>query len=272
MELAVNMEYFTKDIGLAGAAGVLQEAGFHYVDYTPELMNYKSSEWEKELELLQDHGIQVYQCHAPVNRYKQYPSAEVHKRLLEVSLDAAVMAKAKYLVVHGDEFDIEREVYSPERALQYNYELFAPIVDRAVKEDIKIAFETLFQDVVPFPRYGSKVEELTTLIDRFSCSQACCCLDFGHASVAFQEKLPEAIEAIGDRIQCTHVHDNYLDSDLHLIPLLGKIDWPACMKALRGSTNIEVFNFELAYGHVTETTASCLAKLMYATGREMMRL
>lgn len=269
MKLATNLEYFLKNMDITKAARVLEEAGFAHVDYTPELKRFQWKSFEKDLEILQDHGISVYQCHAPFNRYQTYASVEEHMRLVDLSLDVAERAGAKYLVVHGDEYDFGKP-YTKERALAYNYELFAPIVEKAVAKGVGIAFENVFQDTVPFPRYGSEAEDLAALIDTFACPEVCCCWDFGHGAVAYPKGQEQAMAVLGKRIRCTHVHDNYLESDMHLIPMLGKIDWNTCMKVFLDTADAKVFSFELVYGNVVEETAATFAKFLYATGRKLI--
>lgn len=269
MKLCANIDYFEKNIGMVQASNVLRKAGFEYVDYTPKLVDFQWRVFDKEFTTLCDHGLKVYQSHAPFNRYGKYESIEEHMRLVELSLEAAARSGAKYLVVHGDEFEATR-CYNPEATKLYNYELFAPIVEQAVKKGVNIAFENVFQDDLSIPRYGSIAEELAALIDMFSCPQVCCCWDFGHGAVAYPQGQQDAIEILGNRIQCTHVHDNYLESDMHLIPMLGKINWTECMKVFNAVSKTEVFSFELVYGNVTDETAYPLAQLLYAIGCKLV--
>lgn len=269
MDLALNIDYFEKSIGMVEAAQTVKNAGFTYLDYSPKFQDFAWDVFEKELTILHDHGLKVYQSHAPFNRYGQFASKEEWYRLLETSLDTAVEAEARYLVVHGDEFDAQK-CRTPQDILLYNYDLFAPIVEKAVKKGINIAFENVFQDDLPIPRYGSCAEDLAALIDRFACPQVCCCWDFGHGSVAYPKGQQDAIRTVGNRIRCTHVHDNYLETDMHLVPMLGKINWSTCMKALKETALVEVLSFELVYGSVTPGTAQPLADLLYATGNAMI--
>lgn len=272
MELSMNLEYLSKDIGIEQAAQVVRNAGFRLLDYTPDV----SKDWRADLydilACFEKNGLTVYQCHAPFNRYHKYASAEKHRRLVDESLSAAVLLKAKYLVVHGDEFDFDNHTYSPKAALEYNYEYFAPIVERAEKHGVSIAFENVFEDHSNVPRNCSKTEELITLIDRFHYSSVCCCWDFGHGAVAYKEKQDEAIRLMGNRIRCTHVHDNYLNADLHLIPFFGSVDWRTCMNALKKGGLAEVLSFELVYGCVPLPVALSTMQLLYCMGEQLLAL
>ena len=178
------------------------------------------------------------------------------------------MSGAKYLVVHGDEFDFDNMQYSPEKALQYNYELFAPYVERAAKLGIKIAFETVFEDGYKNrPRFSSKIEDLKALIDKFNSCNVCCCWDFGHAGLSFGNDHAKNIEKMGSLIECTHVQDYGHNFDLHLLPFLGENDWAALMAALSKTGYSGNLTYELVYGAIPESLGNEFAKYLMATAK-----
>ena len=269
MELCMNLEYLSKDIGLSEAVKAVKNAGFRLLDYTPDVSRDWRADIYEVLDCIESNGLQVYQSHAPFNRYLK-ASAEEHRRLVDESLSAAVLLGAKYLVVHGDEFDFSNLTYSPQTALDYNYDYFAPIVEKAEKYGVGIAFENVFEENQTAPRNCSKAEDLIALIDRFHCSCVCCCWDFGHGAVAYKEKQDEVIRLMGNRIRCTHVHDNYLYADMHLIPFFGKIDWRTCMNALKEGGMPEVLSFELVYGCVPLSAALPAMQLLYCLGEQLI--
>ena len=45
MELSMNLEYLSKDIGIEQAAQVVRNAGFRLLDYTPDV----SKDWRADL-------------------------------------------------------------------------------------------------------------------------------------------------------------------------------------------------------------------------------
>jgi len=110
-------------------------------------------------------------------------------------------------------------------------------------------------------------------MERFNTPNVCVCWDFGHgalASLASKEEHADNIIKLNKYIECTHVHDNYLKDDLHLVPLMGKIDWSKCIKALK-TTHCNTFTYELVYGNVQEKTAPHLMKLLWETGNELTK-
>jgi sugar phosphate isomerase/epimerase len=75
-------------------------------------------------------------------------------------------------------------------------------------------------------------------------------LDIGHANLARGHgqgsALSELLEAFAGRLAHVHVHDNYGDSDRHLPPGAGAIDWDDAARQLRatgydGTVTVEVF-------------------------------
>lgn len=271
MELSFNLQYLSRDIGLSKAAEAAHGAGFRLLDYTPDVTQNWRADLDQTRRCFEKNGLSVHQCHAPFNRYRQYGSAEDHKKLVDESLSAAIDLNARYLVVHGDEFDFDRLAYSPKAALQYNYAYFAPVVERAEQHGVYVAFENVFEDM-DMPRNCSKTEELTALADAFCSKAVCCCWDFGHGAVSYGEKQHEAIASMNGKIRCTHVHDNYLQADMHLIPYLGKIDWTSCMDALRAGGPPEALSFELVYGHVPSCAVPELMRFLYQIGRQLLSI
>lgn len=251
MNFGVNIKYFTKNIPMEKAAKFLSKAGLNALDFVPDC---KIDSWESEmnsaLEIFGKENLYVHQTHAPMNRYGR--SGDNHKEHLNRSLEAARIMGAKYLVVHGDEFDFANLEYSPEAALEYNYELFAPIVDKAKGYGIKVAFETVFEDGRPFPRFTSQSSDLKAIIEKFNSDNVCCCWDFGHAGVEYEDAHPDKILELGKYIECTHVHDCGHKRDLHLPPYLGSNNWDLCMKAMKEIGYDGDITFEMVYGEIPE--------------------
>ena len=271
MELGVNLKYFSREIGLEKASEIAKQIGFKNIDYTP-LYTESDSDVLNTIKIFEKNELSVIQTHAPFNRYSAFPTVEEHKKAIDICLENTKRMNAKYMVVHGDEFDFDNEEYTENKVKTYNYEYFAPFVEKAEKYGIKIAFENVFEDIVggkPRPRFCSKADDMVAIIEKFNTPCVCACWDFGHGAVASKEKQPEEILKLSQYIECTHVHDNYLRGDLHLVPFMGKIDWHACMRALK-TTHCETFTYELVYGNVQENTSHSLMKLLWDTGKELL--
>ncbi|HHV60077.1 MAG TPA: hypothetical protein GXX49_07275 [Clostridiaceae bacterium] len=66
----------------------------------------------------------------------------------------------------------------------------------------------------------------------------------GHAQVN-KINQPEAPRYIGKRLKATHVHVNYGETDEHLLPFYGSIDWREVMNALKDIDYEEDFAYEV---------------------------
>lgn len=272
MDYSVNMGYLTKKANIEAVSKALSKAGFKALDYTPPV---KDDNWyevmEHDVNIFSKNGLYVNQTHVPMNRYINLPAKE-HIKHMERMLKANEYMNAKYMVVHGDEFDFSKP-YSAENALKYNYELCAPIVEAAVAKNINIAFENLFEDGFEGkPRFCSRAEELKALIESFKSENVSCCWDFGHASVAFKERQAEKIAYMDGLISCTHIHDNNQESDLHMPPFLGETDWKACMDALKSKGYNGTFSFEFAHGAIPEEMCKPFFGFLYNTAEYICRL
>ena len=269
MNYSINFTYLTKDIEVEKAAHIISKAGFEALDYTPPV---ERDDWEKimckYMDIFEKENLCVHQTHAPFNRYESY--GDNHMKFMERALKATELMGAKYMVVHGDEFDFGKLNYSSEKALNYNYEMFAPIVEKAAEKNISIAFENVFEDGYKGrTRFCSRTEELKELIEKFNSENVCCCWDFGHAGVAFGEAQPEKIKEMGKYIKCTHVHDCGHEQDLHLPPFLGDINWKECIEAMKSINYSGIWSFEMVYGRIPEALADTFAKSMIEIARYM---
>lgn len=248
MLYSTHLELFTKKLNMSfeDAIKIVSKVGFDAIDHTSlNLLNPDCLKIaQNELKLIEKSGIFVTQTHAPYNRYNEY--GDHCAVAFERSYEITKLFGAKYLVVHGDEYEFDKYPYCPERALQHNYELYAPYVERAEKDGIALAFETVFEDRPPeMGRFCSKVEELKSLIEKFNSPAAVCCWDFGHAHIAFGDKQADNIRLLGKYIKCTHVHDNRMGEDLHLPLFTGDSNLAEIRKAFHDIDYKGTFSLEL---------------------------
>ncbi len=266
MEYGINIKFFQKTLELKKAAELIAGAGFTQLDYTP---NLRSDSWKEEvrdaMEIFRQNGLTVHQTHAPYNRYRQY--GNMLKLCLDRCAEATEIMGAKFMVVHGDEFDFNNMVFSPEAALDYNHHLFLPYVEQAKQSGYKVAFETVFEDLNR-RRYTSKADELMALITSFHSDSAVCCWDFGHSHVSFKKDAPDLIRQFASLIQCTHLHDN-AGNDSHQMPMTGDIDWNATISAFKEIGYSGVISVEYAHGSIPEAMAEDFIRLTCKAARHI---
>ncbi len=269
MKYGINIGFFEKDVGMKKAAELVAKAGFTELDYTPALAQ---DDWKtrlcEDLKIFEANGLSVHQTHAPFNRYGRH--GDKHRLYVDRCAEATEMTGAKFMVVHGDEFDFEHLTFSSEAALDYNHNYFLPCVERAAKNGYKVAFETVFEDW-DRRRFSAKSDELLSLITSFELESAVCCWDFGHGNVAFKKEAPNIIRSFGKLIQCTHLHDN-TGRDSHQLPMTGVINWKETIGALKEIEYDGVLSVEYSHGSMPEHLVGEFINLTYKTAKHLWTL
>ena len=279
MELSICAGYLQKteltDKSAVNMFQLCRDAGFTVIDYSPS-----GSTWEQQVLSLnrasEAIGLPIEQSHAPFNRYAKAP-VEDYKRRLDRSFEAAIRMHNKQIVIHGDDYRIpEGEEYDAEKAMAETYEFWAPYVERATEKGLAVAIETVFEDDRKpgvKNRFTSRLEELKELIEKFDNPLVTCCWDTGHAQLAYtREGMPDAMRALGPHITCTHIHDNYYNKDLHVMPFLGDIDWRTQMATLKEIGYKGNLTFEFVYGRLPEPMVADFLATAVKTGRILMEL
>ena len=246
---------------------LIKAAGFNLVDYDGVM----SEDIYKTAELLNEMGIKVNQSHSPYNRYKKEDYTEFAKKVIKGIEDAHILSSDIY-VVHGDEFDFANLTYSREAVLEFNYNLFYPVVDFAAKNNMKVAFETVFDEPGSTPRFCSETEDLITLVEKFNCENVGICWDFGHAKVQAPENHLENLKLAGSRVISTHVHDNHHNMDLHLMPFFGNCNWESAMQVLKDINYKGDFTFELVYDNLPTQFLPDQLSLLHKLGEYLLSL
>lgn len=258
MELGLNLNYICRDTAdrtaqeIAAKAAYCRDLGYTSLDFLTSISrpDYK----ERALEVraaMEAEGVYVHQSHAPFNRYNKDRSVEDFKYLVSRAIESAALLGSKYVVIHADEYRLAAgEAYDTDTVHNWTYDYLAPFVELADACGVGIAIEDLFEENPKVrSRHCSTTGELLRLIDRFPKGKLTCCWDFGHAQVAFgTDGAFEAFKTLFPHISCTHVHDNYYNKDLHLLPFQGNLDWAAHMKYMRENDYKGNFTYEFVYG------------------------
>ena len=112
------------------------------------------------------------------------------------------------------------------------------------------------------------------MILSFASESAVCCWDFGHGKLATgtDERHAEAIRTLGNRIFCTHIHDNYYKKDLHLPPFMGEADWPLLMRTLKEVGYRGNLTFEIGYSNFDNRLVASFMENLYKTGEILLEM
>lgn len=273
MNLSINPRHFLEAAvweekrSLLEAIDLVSVAGFSRFDL--------EATSEEEAEMLscymKEKNLAVIQSHMPFNRYKRADADVFHQSVMEYAKNAKRI-DSKILVVHGDEFDYQNQAYTSKAALEYNYRFFYDLVDYAAKNGMRVAFENTFQEPTRTsrPRFGALVDELCALVERYQTDVVGICWDMGHARVQYGTQDMNALKIVGDKVICTHIHDNYYEQDLHGFPFTGNIDWKAFMAILKDIGYQGDLSFEFVYDHLPKGLAPDYLKLIYRSGEYML--
>ena len=91
--------------------------------------------------------------------------------------------------------------------------------------DVRVALEVI-------PNQISDAASLVTMLERdLDFPRTGVCLDFGHAFLLGD--VVDAIETVAEHLISTHVHDNRGETDEHLVPFDGKIDWDRALMTMQ---------------------------------------
>lgn len=273
MNLSINPRHFLKaavgeeERTILEALDLVREAGFRHLDLEAE----SPEEAEAIASYVKEHDLKIIQSHIPFNRYKREDNAVFYQKVMAGARYAKTMG-SEILVVHADEYPYWDQAYTSTAAQEYNYRYFSELVDFAVKNGMRVAFENTFQEWsrIKTPHYGALVEDLCAFVDRFATNSVGICWDTGHAHVQYGKQDVNALKVAGDRVICTHIHDNYYDEDLHCFPFMGEIDWKTLMATLREIGYRGDFSFELVYDRLPKALAPDYLKLLYRTGEYML--
>lgn len=276
MKLSINLGYVLhrRDGGkrsLEEALKLCRDAGFRHLDYlTPVGVEDFEDQAHKAKELLDSLGMTVYQTHCPFFRYQENGPELFAVQSLRAVKASAILG-AKHMVVHADEWPPKGEPYNIHKALKYNYELIAPVVDECLKLGVNPAFENLFDENARpkdtgRDRYCATAEELLTLIGKFNDSRLGICLDTGHAHVGHKEHFLGFVNAIADHVSCTHVHDNKNHEDSHLPAFLGTIPFEETFAILKKHNYQGTLSWEMVYGRLPDELLPCLLAYLAKCG------
>ncbi len=281
MDLSINLNYFMKPNNGGGRPGFVSTDPGHTFEEALTMakeIGYKKIDFDgngcKDIDaaraLIDSCGMTVNQSHAPCNFYSQNDYGDFAKSLMR-SIERCHKLGSKIFVVHGNQMDRSKP-YVTSEVLEFNYRLYAPIVEYAANNGMKVAFENTISSEKQ-PSYCANPEELISLTEKFADSGAVgICWDLGHGNVMFDPNSIEEMAKTKDWLISTHVHDNYFGKDMHGIPFIGNLDWNAAMKTLKDMNYQGDFTFEFVYKNYPDALFMDMMKFAYKAGQYLLSL
>ena len=214
------------------------KAGFKYVSMGfGSTLAFFENDWEYTVNYIKEHidknGLKCVQTHLPY--YHLLISAEELDEKMETAIKRGIKASAnlgaKWCVYHPR--SAVSKNYDSEASLITNMKVIAGYAEVAKESGISVALENLplFPTMPDSPFYTCKYEDLARLHDELNHPNISVCWDFGHAHLTKFDHV-KALEYMGSRIKCTHIHNNLRFFDDHCPPSLGDMDLQAVFGAL----------------------------------------
>ncbi len=215
------------------SAGLLEEvarAGFSQVEVfcARSHFDYRSPDQARELAgWLDAHGLALHSLHAPterdvgatresgtpisisdLERVRRLDAVDEVKR----ALDVAETLPFRVLVQHVCS---SRDAMDPRR-WDAAFSSLEHLMVFAKQRGVTVAVENT-------PNEMATPANLRHFIEQTRLHDLRLCFDVGHAHM--QEGVAAGWEAMGDLIAAVHIHDNHGETDEHLLPFEGTVDW-----------------------------------------------
>lgn len=179
----------------------------------------------------QEMGFDFVQAHAPACKVQ----GEGMARSLEATLRAIEgcgMLGIQNMVIHsgflpGFTYPDDMPAYC-----RANEPFFRALIPAMEKHQVRILFENTTEKHCVggyfFPIYARDLNDMVAFMDHPLFGAA---WDVGHANMDDIDHAKEMLE-LGGNLHAIHVHDNFGDKDLHLLPLMGSTDYDNIMQGL----------------------------------------
>lgn len=169
-------------------------------------------------------GIHLYACHPPFGGEADLSQADEGARrravtILTQSLARAALAGIACAVIHPSSGTLTSEEHPARRAqLMHSLESLVVIAGQL---NVRLALENMLPKHV-----GSSGGEIRQIVEQFNSPWLGVCFDIGHAHLN-PEGAVGAFQVLRERIITFHLQDNDGNTDRHLQPPYGTIDWTA---------------------------------------------
>lgn len=177
-------------------------------------------------------GLEIETIHSTIpgcyDLWNQGEKGEDYLAVLKNNIDNCKKFSVPVLVVHIQ----VKEAGVNELAL--GIRRLETIVAYAKEQGVKIAFENI-----------NEPEFLFAVMEHFQDSHVGFCYDCGHE--ACHTPGVEYLPVLGNRLFCTHIHDNDGEGDLHQLPFDGKLDFDRICRQLREVNYQGNITLELSY-------------------------
>ena len=231
MKLTTNIMLFHNELGVYKTVDVFAKAGFDGIEFNADLKEYHNGDHDEAFykglrTYAEDRGIPFTQAHAPFG--SAYVDEEkTRQRFLDItaSIKHVSWLGVPMIIVHPATHLEAKTEEGFARMMEYNIDFYRRLIPYAEEYGVKIAIENIPGAVT------EAASGLLSLVDALKNDAFTICYDVGHAHIRGQGAA-DMIRALGNRIGCTHIHDNDGVHDSHTRPFYGTIHWESVMQAV----------------------------------------
>ncbi|MBR0385883.1 MAG: sugar phosphate isomerase/epimerase [Erysipelotrichaceae bacterium] len=254
-ELAVTISYDNKNDSVYDTIDAIKKAGFRKV-----FLQWYDKDWEvsqqQQCNYARQQGLEIIFAHLGYQSINDlWLEGETGDGFIERfcrDIDDCAANGIPMVMMH-----LCSKSVAPEPN-EIGLERLRKIVAHAVEKNIKIAFEN-----TKIPGYQEYV------LSRIP--EAGNCYDAGHCHAHFNDEYDFA--QFKDRFYCVHLHDNHGESDEHLLPGDGTIDWPKVMAELKHNGYAGPITLEIVYhGPYTDMTLDEFYQEGFRRGQWLQKL
>ena len=252
MQLSVSTNLFSSKGDPSDVLRRISECGFTHLLWGHHWNTdfaYGKYELAAIAEMLKRYDLTLQDVHGCANAEKSWFSVLEYQRKAGIELMVnrlEMMQKLNatgVLVMHQPRLKTDsspEEIAYKRRQFDSLLKSMDEIIPILEKMDARVALENMPGDTWEFLRY---------LLDNYPAERIGFCFDSGHANINLKNQFSECDE-YRSRIMAVHLHDNNAQSDQHLAPFSGTVDWDLVAGILKNSGYTGVVNFEL---HIQKT-------------------
>ena len=213
----------------------IRSSGFSMIEvvFSPAHLDYKNLSAVREAANKIDAlGMEVYSFHAPfatdidISSPDPLLRAEAVREML-AACDAASTLHSRYVVLHPGP---EREGKPPPEEWYHRMRCAAESLNLVAAHCRDLGLTLLLENMLPHLMFGH-VSDMLFLLGAIRETNVGTCLDTGHAFLS--RDLRTVVHKLSGHLRMLHVNDNLGDSDTHLSPGEGAIDWISLVRQLR---------------------------------------
>jgi len=192
-------------------------------------------------------GVKVPQMHGPMfnvcdpDRKKVKENVKLTKQVLKWARELGV----RWVVLHPGSAPMAEDEKALEEVRRAHLRWLGEIVETAKEAGVGIAIENACDGDGQGRRvFGSIPSELLWLVRNLDPERVGICWDTGHAHLQRLDQR-RAIKALGKHLVATHIDDNHQNTDEHLLPFDGTVDWKSVLSGLKEARYSGLFNMEV---------------------------